>query len=631
MTIGVIGYGHIGTKVVRLLHAFGSRILVADPNFGFRRRTSNAASSRRRSRRCCAKATSFRCTRASPPRRAGSLGAARSRRCATGAYFIDTARRSWSTMTPLRDALKSGRLGGAALETFAVEPSPSDLELLRLDNVTLTPYRRRLPPDDRARGGSRRRRRAPLSRRRSAAEPVLVIRRRPERVRKPQEDAAAKIVSRSAAPRSAARIGIASTAPRRGRARARAACSLLRHAAPSRARAGSRGQSGSAAARARRGRGSARPARARRGRSPRRGRRRRETTTRCGRLRPCRARRGRRARAGRRPRVGGGEFGLLVEARIGERENRAAAARPVQQRLANQLGVGARMSSATRRSSASVIATRAQSIGRATAPENSGAASFRPRRPAGRRRARRSPRASRSAVHAAKAAARRLGVAKIAARRRGARSLAVPRSRRPGARSRVEARPGQPSARRRDGARLRRGARRRALRRARIGVRSAIGASLNNTSLSRAKFLINGSAAPPMAPRVGADRAGDDGDVGQAAPIERSRPAPRARAASANVDGHRAVDDDRLDVDDRNRRDRRAGQRGGGVVDPFVEQRPEIVPGVGRAPDRGGIAPADSTRRSSWQIEARAISCVARRGEPTGIEPSAAALPVRPG
>ena len=31
MTVGVIGYGHVGTKVVRILKAFGCRILVCDP------------------------------------------------------------------------------------------------------------------------------------------------------------------------------------------------------------------------------------------------------------------------------------------------------------------------------------------------------------------------------------------------------------------------------------------------------------------------------------------------------------------------------------------------------------------------------------------------------------------------
>jgi D-3-phosphoglycerate dehydrogenase len=40
----------------------------------------------------------------------------------------------------LTEALKTRHLRGAAIETFAVEPAPSNLELLQLDNVTLTPH-----------------------------------------------------------------------------------------------------------------------------------------------------------------------------------------------------------------------------------------------------------------------------------------------------------------------------------------------------------------------------------------------------------------------------------------------------------------------------------------------------------
>ncbi len=57
-----------------------------------------------------------------------------------GAYFVNTARGPMVDYDALTEALKARRLRGAAIETFAVEPAPANLELLRLDNVTLTPH-----------------------------------------------------------------------------------------------------------------------------------------------------------------------------------------------------------------------------------------------------------------------------------------------------------------------------------------------------------------------------------------------------------------------------------------------------------------------------------------------------------
>jgi D-3-phosphoglycerate dehydrogenase len=57
-----------------------------------------------------------------------------------GAYFINTARGPLVDYGALTEALKSYHLRGAAIETFGIEPVPPDWELLRLDNVTLTPH-----------------------------------------------------------------------------------------------------------------------------------------------------------------------------------------------------------------------------------------------------------------------------------------------------------------------------------------------------------------------------------------------------------------------------------------------------------------------------------------------------------
>ena len=140
MTVGVIGYGHIGTKVVRILKAFGCRILVCDPYVQLSaddlRDGVDQVSLERLLRESDVVTLHARVT--SETR--GFIGRAQFDAMRRGAYFVNTARGPMVDYEALTEGLKSGQLRGAAIETFAVEPTPPDLELLRLENVTLTPH-----------------------------------------------------------------------------------------------------------------------------------------------------------------------------------------------------------------------------------------------------------------------------------------------------------------------------------------------------------------------------------------------------------------------------------------------------------------------------------------------------------
>lgn len=141
LVVGVVGYGQIGTRLVRLLKPFGCRILVYDPyvqlSAGDRadgvEQVSDLDALLARSdvvtlhARVTAETT-------------GLIGADQFARMRPGAVFVNTARGPLVDYDALYDALASGHLGGAALETFAVEPAPPDWPLLRLPNVTLTPH-----------------------------------------------------------------------------------------------------------------------------------------------------------------------------------------------------------------------------------------------------------------------------------------------------------------------------------------------------------------------------------------------------------------------------------------------------------------------------------------------------------
>jgi len=140
LTVGIVGYGHIGTRVVRLLYAFGCRILVTDPYVrlsdedrerGVRQVAFDALLAESDVVSLHARVTA---------ETTGFIGRRELGLMKRSAYLVNTARGPLMDYDALYEALANNRIRGAGLETFAVEPVPPDLPLLRLPNVTLTPH-----------------------------------------------------------------------------------------------------------------------------------------------------------------------------------------------------------------------------------------------------------------------------------------------------------------------------------------------------------------------------------------------------------------------------------------------------------------------------------------------------------
>jgi D-3-phosphoglycerate dehydrogenase len=140
MTVGVIGYGAIGTRVVRLLKAFGCRILVCDPYVQLTPDDRNDAVLQVSLERLLAESDVVTLHARVTPETTGMIGTDALARMKKGAYFINTARGPMVDYDALTEALRDNHLRGAMLETFAIEPPPVDWPLLKLENVTLTPH-----------------------------------------------------------------------------------------------------------------------------------------------------------------------------------------------------------------------------------------------------------------------------------------------------------------------------------------------------------------------------------------------------------------------------------------------------------------------------------------------------------
>jgi D-3-phosphoglycerate dehydrogenase len=138
-TLGVIGLGAIGGRLVELCGPFDMEVLVFDPYFD--EATALARGVQRVPLFELVQRSDFvQVTCPLTSETAGLIGRAEFAAMKPTAYFISTARGPVHDETALLDALVAGAIAGAGLDVFHEEPPRRDNPLLQLENVVATPH-----------------------------------------------------------------------------------------------------------------------------------------------------------------------------------------------------------------------------------------------------------------------------------------------------------------------------------------------------------------------------------------------------------------------------------------------------------------------------------------------------------
>ncbi len=140
MTIGVVGYGQIGTRLVKLLRAFGSKILVCDPYVQLSPEDLDAGVTQVSLDTLLTESHVVTLHPRVSEETRHMINEKTLSQMRKDAILINTARGPLVDYPALLQALKRKVIAAAMLETFDVEPQPADSELLALPNVTLTPH-----------------------------------------------------------------------------------------------------------------------------------------------------------------------------------------------------------------------------------------------------------------------------------------------------------------------------------------------------------------------------------------------------------------------------------------------------------------------------------------------------------
>lgn len=138
-TLGLIGLGKLGSRVAKVAQAFGMNVIAWSQNLTTERaRDAGVTLATKDDLFVTADFVSIHVVLSERTR--GLIGEPEFARMKPSAFLINTSRGPIVNEAALVEALRSGRIAGAALDVFDVEPLPISSVLRKLDNLILTPH-----------------------------------------------------------------------------------------------------------------------------------------------------------------------------------------------------------------------------------------------------------------------------------------------------------------------------------------------------------------------------------------------------------------------------------------------------------------------------------------------------------
>ncbi|HEY3312306.1 MAG TPA: D-2-hydroxyacid dehydrogenase [Anaerolineales bacterium] len=153
-TIGIVGYGSIGRQIARLLHPFGVTILATkrnvmnphddgysfegqgDPHADLVHRLYPPQALRSMLKECHIVIVTVPLTRDTE----NLLNAKNISALKPGGFLVDVSRGGIVNLSDVADLLKSGHLGGAAVDVFPEEPLPASSPLWQTPSLIVSPH-----------------------------------------------------------------------------------------------------------------------------------------------------------------------------------------------------------------------------------------------------------------------------------------------------------------------------------------------------------------------------------------------------------------------------------------------------------------------------------------------------------